>query len=125
MEHNFYYRQKMRQERLEARRIQAERRRIRSLVTVFTFLFLVISVVSANAVIAKAGDGYEKHYEKFYTSVIVERGETVTDIAEEHMTPGYDSVEELVAEIAFINGLNEEYMIKSGAMLMIPYFSEN
>ena len=122
---NFYHRQKMRQERLEARRRAAARRRVRTMVTVFTFVFLFITVISANAVIAKAGDGYEKNYEKYYTSVIVERGETVLEIASEHMTPGYESVDELVEEIAFINGLDDEYMIKSGTVLMIPYYAEN
>lgn len=125
MENNFYYRQKMRQERLEARRRAAARRRVRTLVTVFTFVFLFISVISANAVIAKAGDGYEKDYQKFYTGIIVERGETVLELASEHMTPGYESVDELVEEIAFINGLDDSYTIKSGTMLMIPYFAEN
>ncbi len=125
MENNFYYRQKMRHERLEARRRAAVRRRVRTLVTVFTFVFLFISVVSANAVIAKAGDGYEKDYQKFYTGVTVERGETVLEIASEHITPGYESVDELVEEIAFINGLDDSYTIKSGTMLMIPYFAEN
>ena len=125
MENNFYYRQQMRQCRLEARRRQAERRRIRSLVTVVTVLFMVLSVVSANAIIAKAGDGYEKHYVKLYKSIVVERGETVIELAEEYMTPGYESVDELIEEIGYINSLNENYMIKSGSILVIPYFAEN
>ncbi len=122
---NFFYRQKKRQERLEAKRRAAVRRRIRTIATVFTFAFLFITVISANAVIAKAGEGYEKNYEKYYSSVMVERGETVLQIASEHMTPGYDAVEELVDEIAFINGLDETYTIKSGTVLMVPYYAEN
>lgn len=125
MENNFYYRQQMRQERLAARRRAAARRRTRAFVTVFTFAFLFITVISANAIIAKAGEGYEKSYEKLYTGVTVERGETVLEIASEYMTPGYESVDELLEEIAFINGLNDEYMIKSGTLLMIPYYAEN
>lgn len=122
MEHNFEYRQRIRMARLEARRKAAYRRRVRTLTVVFTFVFFFISIISANAVIAKAG---EKNYEKMYTSIIVERGETVWEIAEAHMTPGYDAVQDLVKEIGFINGLDDTYSIKSGTVLMIPYFSES
>ena len=114
----------MRQHRLEARRRQTERRRIRSMVTIFTVLFMVLSIVSANAIIAKAGNGYEKNYMKLYKSIVVERGETVIEIAEKYMTPGYESVDELMEEIGYINSLNENYMIKSGNVLVIPYFAE-
>ncbi len=124
MESNFYYRQQMRQERLEARRLAAKRRRVRSLVAVFTFAVMMITIISANSVIAKAGSGYEKHYDKFYTGIMVERGDTVTRIAAEHMTPGYESVEELVEEIVFINGLDGDCTIVSGSMIMIPYYAE-
>lgn len=124
MENSFYYRQQMRQHRLEARRRQTERRRIRSMVTIFTVLFMVLSIVSANAIIAKAGNGYEKNYMKLYKSIVVERGETVIEIAEKYMTPGYESVDELMEEIGYINSLNENYMIKSGNVLVIPYFAE-
>ncbi len=124
MDHNFTYRQKVRQERLEARRRAALRRRVRILTTVFTFAILFITVISANSIIANAGQGYEKNYQKLYTSVIVERGETVWDIATEYISPGYE-VDELIEEIGFINGLDEEYTIQSGTMLMIPYYAES
>ena len=125
MDHNFTYRQRMRQERLTARRQAAFRKKVRALVTLCTVAFLFITVISANAVIAKAGDGYERNYQKLYTSIIVERGETVWAIASEYMTPGYESVEDLVEEIGFINGLDDAYAIKSGTRLMIPYFAES
>lgn len=124
MEHKFEYRQKSRQERLEARRRAAFKKRVHALATVFTFVFLFISVISANAIIANAGDGYEKSYQKLYTSITVERGETVWDIATEHMNPGYDTIDELIEEIGFINGLDESYTIQTGSMLMIPYYAE-
>lgn len=122
MEYNFEYRQKSRLERLEARRRAAHRRRVRMLTTVFTFTFFFISIISANAIIANAG---EKNYEKMYTSVIVERGETVWGLAAEYMTPGYAQVQDLVEEIGFINGLDDTYTIQSGTMLMIPYYIES
>ena len=123
MEHNFEYRQKSRQARLEARRREAIRRRVRLLTTVFTVAFLFISVVSANAIIANAGDGYEKNYEKMYTCVTVGRGETIWDIANEYVTPGYTTVTDVMEEVKFINRLDDTYSVQAGSILMIPYYT--
>ena len=125
MEHNFEYRQKARLVRLEERRRAAFRRRVRLLTTVCTFTFLFISIISANAIIANAGDGYEKHYVKMYTSVVVERGDTVWNIATEYAVPGYATVTEVVEEVKFINGLDDAYSIQTGSLLIIPYYAEN
>lgn len=124
MEYNFEYRQKSRQLRLEARRKAAFRRRVRLLTTVCTFALFFISIISANAVIANAGNGFDKTYEKMYTCVIVERGDTVWAIANEYVIPGFSTVEEIVEEIGFINGLDELYSIQAGSVLMIPYYAE-
>ena len=125
MEHNFEYRQKARQYRLEERRRAAFGRRVRLLTTVCTFTFLFISIISANAIIANAGDGYEKNYVKMYTSVVVERGDTVWDIAKEYAVPGYTTVTEVVEEVKFINGLNDACSIQTGSLLIIPFYTDN
>ena len=125
MEYNFEYRQKARQYRLEERRRAAFGRRVRLLTTVCTFTFLFISIISANAIIANAGDGYEKNYVKMYTSVVVERGDTVWDIAKEYAVPGYTTVTEVVEEVKFINGLNDACSIQTGSLLIIPFYAEN
>ncbi len=122
MERSFEYRKRIRQENLEKRQRAAFRRRVRLLTAVFTVMFLLVSVVSANAIIANAGEGYEKNLEKMYTSVIVEHKDTVWDIASEYVEPGYNTIEELIEEIGFINSLDDSYTIKSGMMLMIPYY---
>ncbi|MBR3807602.1 MAG: LysM peptidoglycan-binding domain-containing protein [Lachnospiraceae bacterium] len=125
MEHNFEYRQKARQVRLEERRRAAFRRRVRLLTTVCTFTFLFISIISANAIIANAGDGYEKNYVKMYTSVVVEHGDTVWDIATEYAVPGYTTVTEVMEEVKFINGLDDAYSIQTGSLIIIPFYAEN
>lgn len=125
MERNFEYRQRMRQERLEARRRAALHRKVRFFAAVTAFAFILISVVSANAVIARAGQGMEKTYEKRYTGIEVERGETVWDIAQEYAVPDCTTVDAMIQEIRFINGLDEDCSVQSGMFLMIPYYAES
>ena len=124
MEQDFTYRQRCRQERLELKRMQTFRRKIRMLTTVCTFTFLVITIISTNSIIANAGQGYEKEYQKLYKSFVVESGETVWKIASENMNIGFHSINELVEEISFINGLDDVYTIKTGSVLIIPYYGE-
>lgn len=125
MDREFEYRQRARQNRLEMRRRNAVRRRVRLMTAVFTCVLFVISIVSANAIIANAGNGIEKNYEKMYACIVVERGETVWDLANEYAVPGYTTVENVMEEIRFINSLDDTYAIQAGSVLMVPYYVES
>ncbi len=59
---------------------------------------------------------------KYYTSVEVKNGDTLWDIASEHITEEYDSLQEYVMEVKALNGLQGD-SIKSGQNLVIPYYS--
>jgi nucleoid-associated protein YgaU len=93
---------------------------------IITSLFLIVAItfVSAKVLIVKAEQNTTKTYQKMYTSVVVEAGDTVWNIAEENMTSGYKVLTDLVEEIGFINGLDEEYSIRSGSVIIIPYYGE-
>ena len=124
MDNNFEYRRNLRQERLQARQRAAKLRRVRCFTLVSVFVFLFISVISANAIIANAGQDLEKSYQKQYIMIDVEKGDTVWSIASEYMSPGYEDVTDLIKEIGFINSLDENYSVQSGKVLMVPYFAE-
>lgn len=124
MNDSFKYRQQLRQERLLSRQRAARRRRIHAVTYMVSFVLLVFTVVFANAIIAMAGQGCEKEYQKLYTSVVIEQGQTVWDIAEECAIPGVVSVPEMVEEIAYINNLDEACTIITGSMIMVPYYRE-
>ena len=93
---------------------------------IITSIILMLSVtfISAKALTVKAEQGSVKTYQKMYTSVVVEYGDTVWNIAEENMTLGYDKLTDLVEEIRFINGLDEACSIRSGSVIIIPYYGE-
>lgn len=89
------------------------------LTTIFVLLCMLIgsSIVSSGQSKAAQNDSY-----KYYTSIEIERGDTLWNIAEEYMTPEYGSVQEYVDEIKAVNDLGDDE-IHSGQYLMIPYFS--
>lgn len=64
----------------------------------------------------------DKNY-KYYTRVEIKNGDTLWDIASEHITEEYSSLQEYVAEVKALNGLQGD-SIRAGQSLIIPYYSE-
>lgn len=124
MEHNFEYRQALRKERVRARQRANRARRLRLICSVFAFLFLFISIISVNVIRANADQEGKKAYVKEYIIVDVTYGDTVWSLAEEYMSPGFDSINDLVVEICFSNELYGDCTIKENSILLIPYFTE-
>lgn len=61
---------------------------------------------------------------KYYTSVTVEAGESLWDIADEYIDYDiYTSKNYYISEVKSINHLNEEGTIVEGQMLIVPYYS--
>ena len=103
-------------------RLQRERRRkcLASLLAVFaaTGMILICSV-SYSAINSSASDGF-----KYYTSVTVEAGESLWDLAGEYVDGvHYDSRESYIAEVCSINHLTDVNSITVGQMLILPYYS--
>ena len=90
---------------------------ILTLITITCIVFLMLSVRSAEAEKREDAERY-----KYYTSIVVDPGESLWSIAEEHMTEEYANVYDYVSEIAEINHLKSEYL-EAGRELCIPYYS--
>lgn len=105
---------------MRSRRVKARKQRI----TVFTSLFIMTAAVigciifsSTKTQAAPAETSY-----KYYTSIQVQKGDTLWNIANEHMTEEYASVNDYIEEICEINHIADSD-IHSGQYLTIPYYS--
>lgn len=92
--------------------------------TVLTSLFVVTVAVigciifgSTKAQAAPAEPSY-----KYYTSIQVQKGDTLWNIASEHISGEYASMNDYIAEICEINHISDSD-IHSGQYLTIPYYS--
>lgn len=92
------------------------------LLTVMTILFAITLAFSANVIFSSAKDNDEPVYYKYYSSIVVGRGDTLWSIAKEHMGVQYDSEKEYVKEVMQINSLSDNKII-AGQHLVIPYYS--
>lgn len=60
--------------------------------------------------------------QKYYTCITIDEDETLWTIAEEHYSEEYDSYQEYIDEVKFINNLSDD-TIYNGAKLVIPYYA--
>lgn len=60
--------------------------------------------------------------QKYYTCITIDEDETLWTIAEEHYSEEYDSYQEYIDEVKFINNLSDD-TIYHGAKLVIPYYA--
>ncbi|MBQ7433717.1 MAG: LysM peptidoglycan-binding domain-containing protein [Lachnospiraceae bacterium] len=59
--------------------------------------------------------------EKYYTSILIQPGDTLWTIAEQYVSPEYDSVQSYVNELKFMNGMTGS-TIYAGNYLTIAYY---
>lgn len=59
---------------------------------------------------------------KYYTSVQIEDGDTLWELADSYMTEAYSSRTEYIDEVCSINHISQDD-IHAGQYLMLPYYS--
>ena len=84
----------------------------RSLYCIAALLTVILVLVFNTANIAN----------KYFTSIEVQAGTSLWDIAEEYMTEEYDSPQEYIQEVKNINHMNQD-LIYEGSYLCVPYYS--
>ena len=97
-------------------------KKIAFLATVFvmvTILFIGSIMFSMSAKAKEISTGY-----KYYTSIIVEKGDTLWDIANMYMSPEYTDIKKYIYEVKTLNHLKGDE-IHAGEYLTIPYYSSD
>ncbi len=101
------------------RRAIAEKKR-RMFIKVFVFLLVFFMFRSFNC---KVSAGESVPMTKFYKSILVVQGDTVTDIANKYMSPEYKSINEYIDEVRHMNYLTDDCKIHSGEYIVVPYYA--
>lgn len=90
-------------------------------------VLLCVAVAAAAAIsfsmanTAEAGTPESSRY-KYYTSIQIEPGSSLWNIAEKYASSEYESLEAYIQEVRQINHLDED-TIYAGSYLCIPYYS--
>ncbi len=103
-----------------SRRALARRRGVRPYLLLALFLF----VLGASCLVSHAIKGFAKEEHatyKYYTSIMVESGDTLWSIASEYHSEDV-SIEDYMYEVQQLNGLTDG-QLHQGAYITIPYYS--
>ncbi len=84
-------------------------------------LIFVLGVFFYGSTKSNANEGF-----KYYTSVVIEAGDTVESIADNYIDYNhYSSKAEYLKEVKRMNWLDDDYKIKAGEILIVPYYSND
>ena len=86
-------------------------------------LFIIMFMFPWNTVKANATNSNRSNDRKFFTTYVVEKNDTLWDIAEEYMTSEYETIYMYIDEVMKTNHL-ESTSIKCGQMLILPYYAD-
>ena len=102
-------------------RLERERRQkcIKVGITITAFFVVVLICLVSGSIKTQANSGF-----KYYTSVTVEKGETLWSIADNFIDyEYYKDKNAYIEEVENINHLDGEEMLLTGQMLIVPYYS--
>lgn len=89
---------------------------------------VVISILAALGIIicsvsAVEANGETKKRYKYYTSVYIDRDETLWDIASEYASEEYSDFRAYIEEVKEINHLKDD-QVQYGSTICVPYYSD-
>jgi hypothetical protein len=89
-----------------------------SMIIVIAAVFLLYFKTSAVAANADTPERY-----KYYTSVYINRDDTLWDISKEYMTSDYQDIRAYIDEVVSINHLESDE-VQYGTTICVPYYSD-
>lgn len=96
--------------------------RNRYLLMLLTFILIIGLTISYHAIVSEAGTDTDSLAFKYYTSIMVEYGDTLWSIAHQYTDEHYDNIMDYINEVISINHIKED-QITTGQYLIIPYYS--
>ena len=96
------------------------RRKVRLAFVVCLVMIMVLSTVII--VDAASGKNAANAKYKYYTSVEIQKGDTLLSIADKYISADYKNKQAYIEEVLEINGLSDD-TIHAGQYLTVPYYS--
>ena len=95
----------------------------KSILACAIILFLSLCIILGSSVRTLANAHSAKTMNKYYTSIQIESGDTLWNIAEQYSVRGIASQEEIMNEICEINRISKDDILHSSEYIVVPYYS--
>lgn len=106
---------------MRSRRVAVRNQRIMFISVLFVIVSIITGFVLFGSIRTQAAPADVSY--KYYTSIQVQKGDTLWNIANVYMTEEYVDANEYIEEICSINHIDASE-IHSGQYLTIPYYSD-
>ena len=87
------------------------------------FVILAVLVVTFHVFTLKGKAQSSEQKFKYYTSVQLQSGDTLWDLADQYMDKEMNTRTSFIAEVKSINHISDENEIIAGKLLIVPYYS--
>lgn len=94
----------------------------KKMLAVICLIVLSLAILLGSSICAFASASSKEELHKYYTSMQVESGDTLWDIAEEYVVEGTMSREDFIREVTELNHLSDG-QIHSGDYIVITYYA--
>ncbi len=101
------------------RRMRIVRRQQLILAAVIAVVIFVITFTVTSLMLQAHSD---KASYKYYTSITVQSGDTLSSIADRYMSDEYSDEQQYIREVCAINHIGEDDVIYAGENMIIPYY---
>lgn len=92
-------------------------------IIVMTICFVIAIAVTYGSFISLAKSNLpEEQVTKYYTSIQIQDGDTLWEVANAYITTEYDSINDYIKEVKHLNSLDDD-KIHEGQFLTVPYYS--
>ncbi len=116
---------------MTAREFQTYKRKLRRerelrnkfFLVILTVVLILCGVLFYHSIQSQANDGIDNISYKYFSSIMVNYGDTLWSIAEEYSDENYKSKSDYIAEIVQINHLADDEII-AGQHIIIPYYAK-
>lgn len=117
-------REEFRRVRREQFRREQQTRKKRIIIFCVTLIMMFGIGVGFGTILARAEETEEPFMYKYYANIVIEKGDTLWDLAEEYMDTGhYESKKDYINEVMYINHMTTDHLT-AGKKIIVPYYSE-
>lgn len=116
----------IRELKIRRNRIKRQRQlRRRMVIAIAAVIIIVSSSLGLTSILSKAAETPDAYKIKTYSSVMMPFGSDLYELAAQYMDKDYyDSCEDYIAEVRFINHLDEDERVQAGYYLILPQYVE-
>ena len=95
----------------------------KSLIAIISIIIVSVLILIGSSISTFASSRTQDHYNKSYTSVRIEPGDTLWDLSDKYVIDGIMDRDEFIDEVCKINHISEDDILHSGEYIVVANYT--